>query len=384
MASYSHRRVFRGVSNQLLRKFFEKNGHELGVEWGGPEKHLQKEIFERFILLPEARRAFLETVLHEIHDVAIHDDNIVTIRKETSKRNFDLPEDFFNWKNYDMAMWIYLNHENIWDTIVRFAHADRLPRRSWAACIGLPKRKAGFTDNNYDELKQAVSSYFFHKEGRGKHCYIEYFERGSDLEYYFVYLNNFTDVSMHWKGEDSFEIMPDRRSFEIVFIFNHKEGKLELNLPGDKKVKETLQVIFSKTFFGINIELTPESKTAYNIECLKDRDFEFSITSEDEIEKASVQALAISILGCPGSRREYEEKNGSLYDAMDREINTDNLPETLRRVEKAKLHFSLEGLGRSNSQTVNISRNSCDVKNKPEKIRGILEKCLKGSGLYAV
>jgi hypothetical protein len=384
MGSYSHKRVFRAVSNQLLEKFFEEGGYELEVNWNGSGKCLVKEIFEQFILLPEMKRAILETALHEIHDVASYDDNIVTIRKETSKRNITLPDDFFNWKNYDMVMWIYLNRKDVWDSIVRFAHADRLPKRSWTASIGFPKQRAGFTDDNYDDLKKAITAYFFHKEGRGKYCHIEYFERGNELEYYFVYLNNFTNVSMHWKEEDDFELMPDRRSFEIVFIFNHQDGKLELNFQGDRKVKETLQLIFSKTFFGLNIELNPEDKPAYKIECLKDRSFNLSITPEDEIEEASVQALAISIVGCPGSRREYEEKNGNLYDAMDKEINTDNLPESLRRVEKAKLHFLLEGMGRSNSQTINITRNSCDLKNKPEKVRGILEKCLRSSGLYAV
>lgn len=383
MTSYNPKKVFRAVSNELMKEFFEKNGQFLEVDWTKSGKQYIGEIFRQFISLSENECCKLENLMHEVHDVASDDDNIASIRKESELRGIVLSDDFWEWKNYDIAMWIYLKHENMWDTIVRFAHADRLPKRSWTARIGLPKEKAGFSEENNDELKKAITGYMHQKEGRGKYCYIEYFERGKELEYYFVYLNNFTGLAMHWEKNDEFKLMQDRRSFEIVFVFNRKEGKLELNSQGDKNLKETLLMTFAKVILGIDEELNPDEKPAYNIGCLKDRNFVFKFGPEDGISSVSVQTLTLSIPGCPGSRREYEEKQSNLYDAMDREINKENLPLSICKVEKAKLYFKLEGRGRSNSQTIKISRNSCDVKNKPEKIRAILEKCLKESGLYA-
>ena len=72
---------------------------------------------------------------------------------------------------------------------------------------------------------------------------------------------------------------------------------------------------------------------------------------------------------------------GAMYDSLENEINQDNLPLSLLRVERATITMKLTGRGRIRRLTFDVGPKSCNLKGKREELRELGEKYLKRWGI---
>lgn len=135
--------------------------------------------------------------------------------------------------------------------------------------------KAATDQADIEALSAAINGYYQHTEGRAKHCRVEPYRRG-ELEYFFAFPEDYAQNSPKWEGD---ELTPQSRHppFEIVFVLDARDGRLELHLTGDKKAVEPLQGIFAETI--LKCEELPADQAdnrVYNLFPLRRKEFSFT------------------------------------------------------------------------------------------------------------
>jgi hypothetical protein len=385
MGHYSHRTVLRQISNRFLREFFESKGYGLPVAWDRITETRIQTVYDEFLHLPENQFREVELDLRDVHAVAT-EDGIRVLVEAGRYCGSPLDEEFHGLDSrYDKAMWVLLRRPDIWPDAVRFAHADSLPSRYWQKRNGLPRKPPDSSREALDRLGEAISAFFVQSEGRGRLSLVEPYRRSDDLDYFFIYLSDYPDTAVTWN--DAEELVRERRrhAFEVVYAFDRCAGTLDMYARGGRKVIHPLQEVFADMILGIR--LAPEDPKAcpYRVDGLKERSFAFPTDPEDGIAEVAVRRLRLSVAGTPRKQftvsRLDEDGPDAMYDSLENELNQDNLPLSLLRVERATITMTLTGRGRIRKLTFDIGPKSCNLKGKREELRQLGEKYLRRWGI---
>jgi len=380
---FNPKRVLRQVSNPLLREFFERQGNPLDVEWDVISNTQIDGIFDAWQLLPERPRKAVEIVFHDVHAMANEDGLRVMIEEgQYNGEDLSCPLDPME-SRHDKAIWCFMNRPNIWEAAVRFAKADSLSGgRSWIKRGDMPLAEPKLDAAVLQALQDAMSAFYRDRQGRGHHCKIDYFPRGSNHHYYFVYLSDYADTYINFDDAGNFQRTPERRAFEVVFAYDHDSATLEMYAKGGKKVIEPLQSVFCRIILGKHLPPEDPNVKPYQLDGLMERDFPFPTDPEDGIKEVSIRCLRLSPLGRRRKRvtLEPDPEKGSdhIYEMLEEDLNRKRLPKSILHVTKATFNFRLNRNGRSNSLVFSVTYpNSCDLKSKREEQRLLGEKYLK-------
>ena len=205
-------------------------------------------LFEAWMALPEAQRAKMEVDLREIGDMsnekgvkAIIDEALFHMDEETERPAFvALPMTLPG--HHDRAMTAFLDYPQLWKGATRLYHADTLSY--WRKRKNLPKIKAGVEPANVAALEAGIKCYYQALDGRAKHCQVETYRRG-ELEYFFAFPEDYAQNAPEWDGP-KLALQSRHPPFEIVFVWDGDDGRLDLHLTGDKRAVEPLQTIFAE------------------------------------------------------------------------------------------------------------------------------------------
>lgn len=385
---FNPKRVLRQISNPLLKEFFERQGHPLDVDWDRLSNTQVDDIFDAWQRLPDDQRKAVEIAFHDVHEMADEDGTCVII-EEGQYHGEDLAPLLEPMESrYDKALWTFMNRPAVWDAAVRFAKADSLSGgRSWIKRGNMPAKNGPMFDaDTLLAFQEAVSAFYRDRQGRGHHCKVEYFPRGRDHHYFFVYLSDYADTYINFDDAGHFQRTPERRAFEIVFAYNSASSTLEMYAKGGKKVIEPLQQMFSMIILGTPLEPEEPGVQAYQLNGLMERDFAFPTDPEDGIEDVVLRSLRLSILGRRRGRITLEpdpnDGRDRIYEMLEDDLNRRRLPKSILHVTKATLNFKLNGNGHGRSLTFNITYpNGCDLKSKRDDQRLLGEKYLKRWGI---
>lgn len=385
--------VLRQVSNHLLRDLFETHQLELELEmpWDDLGETEIDPIFAAWQALPEPQCRAVEIVLHEVADMAAGDGGIRAIVEEANRQgNTDLLDELDQYDSrHDKALWTYIRARDVWELAVRFARADSLSRgRYWIKRRDIPAIEPATDHDAIDELGRAMSGFFRELQSRGRHCQIEHYVRACGSHYYFSYLDDYADTYVTLDTGGTFDRRPERRAFEIVFVYDPEHGTLELYARGGKKVYVPLQELFCRIILGE--EIGPESRDShpYELNGLLDRDFSFATDPVDGITSVRVRKLRLSVIGQPRRRITFEGDPDAppedVYDMLEQFLHRHQVPASLFNVTQVGFQFafddSIENLPKSMSFEVSYP-NSSNLKSKPEAARGLAEKYLRQWGL---
>ena len=83
-------------------------------------------------------------------------------------------------------MWAFLEYPKSWAGATLFLHSDNISESFWKKRNDLPHIEPHVDTDNIEQLEQAISNYFYKKEGRGRNCKIEVYRR-HEKEYFFAY-----------------------------------------------------------------------------------------------------------------------------------------------------------------------------------------------------
>jgi len=299
MAShYSIKGFLRNTPNALLARYFTAREVLQDFDFKGIKETKIDPLFEAWMKLPEAQRAKLETELRAISDMsnekgvkAIIDEAAFHMNEADEHPAFvallmGLPG------HHERAMTTFLDYPNLWKGAARFYHADTLSY--WRKRKNLPKVKAATEPADIEALSAAIKGYYQPTEGRAKHCRVEPYRR-NELEYFFAFPEDYAQNEHEWKG-DELGLQSRHPPFEIVFVWDANDGRLELHLTGDKSAVKPLQAIFAKTI--LKCDKLPDELTdnrVYNLFPLRRKDFNFTWDAASGIESVRVSKLRLAL-----------------------------------------------------------------------------------------
>lgn len=384
--SFDPKKVLRQISNHLLDDLFQVHGHELDVPWDDLKQTEVDEIFDAWQALPESDRRAIEIVMHDVCEMATEDGIRAIVEEGIRQDNRVLLSDIDGYESrYDKAVWTYIRAGDVWEAAVRFARADTMSRgRYWVKRMDIPAKAPDTSDDAITELETAMSAFFLANQARGRLCKIEHYVRASGLHYFFAYMDDYADTYINFDEEGEFARTPERRAFEVVFVYDNLHGTLEMYARGGKKVNEPLQEIFCRVILGE--ELPPEDirSNPYELNGLINRTFEFPTDPEDGISSVRIRKLRLSVKG-NSKRRITLEANpdgpvDDIYDMMDEYLDKRRIPHSIVNITQVGIKFSFDQQedGQSRSLSFEVSHpNSSNLKSKPEQLRLIGEKYLR-------
>ena len=80
---------------------------------------------------------------------------------------------------YECAYWTFFEHPDCWKGAVRFAESDGKARRSWRKRAGMPRLAERQRQLMGVRWPKSITQLFRQREGRGEHCEVEQFRRGT-------------------------------------------------------------------------------------------------------------------------------------------------------------------------------------------------------------
>ena len=306
---YSTREFFRQMPNALLARYFAARGVLKNFDFTAMKETKIEPLFEAWMAVPEAQRANMEVDMRELGDMsnekgvkAIIDEALFHMDQEGEHPSFvgllmGLPG------HHERAITVFLDYTPLWRGATRLYHADTLSH--WRKRKNLPKKKAAIDPLNIEALSAAISRYYRDAEARGLHCKVEPYRRG-ELEYFFAFPEDYAQNSMEWDGDD-FALHSRHPPFEIVFVWDAKEGRLDLHLSGDRKAVEPLQAIFAETILNCDeLPADPADTRVYDLAPHQRKDFAFTWEPGSGIERVAVNKLRLGLYRGVGNKLTLE------------------------------------------------------------------------------
>ena len=384
MSQYNPRMVFRQTDNSLLQGLFDSRGLENFVDWDADGLSSQN-IYDGFLKLPDDQRKQVEVDLYDIYTVASAKDGLKILLEAAGFLEVNLLPVLEPYEcMFDKAGFVKNNFPEVWQNAVAIIQADNLSQRGWHRRLTGCKKKPDLSEPALDRLRVSVSGYFWQLEGRGKHCQVDHIQRNANEDYFFVYLSNHAGMHISFDEAGEFSRSPHRSAFEVVFIFEHSTGTLDVYVTGGKKKAQPLQEIFASTILGVNLG-PDDNKVAYYIDDLKDRNFEFATDPVDGISQVAIRMIRVSPFGNPRKKLTVKFPGDAnpqeIYTSLENDLNDEKMSVESLRVERVGITMKLEGYGRKKSLTFEVGAKSCTLKSLPEKYRTLGEKYLKRWGI---
>lgn len=293
---YSHTQFFRRVPNALLEQYFvEKRGVLQEIVFDELKETEVERIFQSVMELPSEQQAEFEAEFQDIDTMACQ----AGVTALTDEANFHGDENFpeaiakidgFHGK----IMWAFLEHPKFWAGATLFLHSDNISDSLWKKRNDLPQLPPNVEPEHTDRLEQAISNYFYKKEGRGRNCKVEVFRR-YEKEYFFAYPEDFAQSGVEWI-RNALSTRARHPAFEIIFVYTQSEGSLDIYAPRNTKAVPDLQHIFAETILQFDgLDQFSSDKRVYVLSALADRDFVFKYPSNSNIDTVAVRRIRLSL-----------------------------------------------------------------------------------------
>lgn len=312
---YSTRDFFRQMPNAYVARYFASREVLQDFDFKTLKETKVDALFDAWMALPEDSRMHMESELREIADMSNEKGVIAIIDEAEFHLSGEGEHAAFVEKlralpgHHERAMTIFLDHAPMWRGASRFYHADTLSY--WRKRKNLPKMPAAVAPADIKLLEGAISQYYRVTEGRGLHCKVEPYRRGK-LDYFFAFPEDYAQNALEWKG-DRIGLQSRHPPFEIVFVWDSADGRLDLYLSGNKKAVEPMQGIFvTHILKQSEMPEDPADKRIYNLSALRTSTFGFVYAPGSGIESVAVSKLRLGL---------YKPKNGKLTVEVDPKHN---------------------------------------------------------------
>lgn len=382
------KKFFREAPNNKLSCYFHEKNLLSDVDFEQLNETDIEPVFKEYISLPMDKRIEIEGDFKDLFTMS-YEGGYKTILEVGKIYGEDLEPIISELDGfYDVAFWSFFERREIFDKALQFCNLNDLPKRYWKKRPDLPEVEAETNQKYIKDLENAVIDFFRSNEGRGHNCKIDHHKLG-DKDYFFAYPEDYTRLFIEWEN-DKFEQVRHKLAFEIIFVYSENERTLDIYYEGSYEVVRDLQVIFCKNILKKDVERLYKDKKVYELDVLKDRNFQFVFEPTDGIEDVLVKKLRFSfffeskkrfILEADPSYNRY-----AVYDLMeqlimnDSELKSYKIPLDDLKITQVTIQvkFKPDGKRGKNTKTFDVSYpNSCSLKNEGRDL--ILRKMLIAS-----
>lgn len=292
LSNYSPRGFLRQVSNVLLQQYFDDRGLAVAVDWSSMGETDIGDLYDAWLALPEDQQELTDADFTAIHELA-NDEGVGVLIEEGGWHNLDLAATFESFNDqYDMVTWAFLEEPRVFEVATLFRAADRIAARSWRKTRGLPDRLPDDAAEARERLAQALSGYFLQRQGRGRHCEVEVYQRGGQY-YYFAFLEDYARAEQDYVGGRLVR-QTHRRAFQVVYVFSPARGTVDVSAKGGQPVVSKLTDIAVEALLGTDAAKTLADERTYALDPLIARDFVWSYPATAGIASVWVKSLRLS------------------------------------------------------------------------------------------
>ncbi len=378
---YSHTQFFRRTPNTLLAQYFQKH-HELllDMDFSTLKETKIDPVFEAFKALPEEKQLEIEAELQDIDGMACQGGITALTDEADFHQDTTFPEALEKIEGFHgKAMWTFLEHTKYWQGGSFFLHSDNIAESFWKKRNDLPKMGPDVSVEAIDQLEQAISHYFYSKQGRGRNCKVEVFRR-YEKEYFFAYPEDFAQSSVEWI-RNRLTNQAHHPAFEIIFVYTQPEGSLDIYAPRNTKYVSDLQEMFAECILNMD-ELDPfaADNLVYDLNGLANNQFTFQIDPNSGIGQVTITRLRLSLNTGKKQRVIVEANQDNNPNAVYELVDSLTLPSYNVTQVEMKIIFPESPGKSSKTRRVKISYpNWCGLKHDGEDL--VIRKMLAASGI---
>jgi len=341
-------------------------------------------IYDAWQALPKEARDQAELDFQLIDDMASAE-GVMAVIEEGHFHGEDLRVEFETHDGFHAkAFWTFLERSRIFEVASLLDQVDNMNRRYLLRRKDMPKDDPDLSPQARAAFEAGLSALYDERQGRGRRCRMEPYLRAGRYHYIFAYLDDYVSTFVGYGPDGQFERHPQRRAFEVVFIYDPVDGTLDLHTQaqGDKQLKAELQQVFSRAF--LHEELPPQSRGSHSYELngLKSRDFPFPTDPADGILDVRVKKLRLVAIGNARHRITLEGdasgKRDDIYDLVDEALNLEKLPLSAVNVTHASIRM-LFAMGEKRPKSVSFEvsfPDHCNLKDNEQhrKARAYLKQ----------
>lgn len=292
---YSHLQFFRRTPNAQLAAYFSSKSVDLGIDWSKLKEKDTEAILQALAQLPDEQQAEIEAEFQDINALACEGGIATLIDEAGFYKDNDFVVAIADIEGlHSKVMWAFLTKRDYWRGASMFLHADTVSASYWKKRNDLPNMPPHVADEDIEALAQAISQFFYTKQGRGKNCKVEPYRR-NDKEYFFAYPEDFAQSGVEWV-KDSLKTLAHHPAFEIIFVYCEKEGSLDIYAPKNTTAVPELQKAFAKTILKLEtLKDGTIDPRVYELNPVADVDFDFQVDSVAGISSVVVSRMRLTM-----------------------------------------------------------------------------------------
>ena len=377
---YSHLQFFRRTPNSQLAAYFSFKGIDLGIDLKKLNEKDTEAILQAFTQLPVEQQAEIEAEFQDVNALACEGGVAALIDEASFHQDNDFVQAIAAIEGFHAkVMWAFLDKLEYWRGASMFLHADNVSPTYWKKRNDLPCVPPHVDDEDIDALAQAISQFFYTKEGRGKNCKVEPYRR-NNKEYFFAYPEDFAQSGVEWVS-NTLKTLAHHPAFEIIFVYSESEGSLDIYAPKNTKAVPELQKHFAKTILKLEtLKDGTIDPRVYELKPVADANFDFKLEPEAGIASVVVTKMRLTLKH--GAKRritlEADTRNNTkaVYDLL----GTLNLPAYHITQLALKVTFEPVEGRRAKTRSFNITYpNSCALNHDGNDL--VIRNMLAKSGL---
>jgi hypothetical protein len=377
----------RQASRRLFAEYLHARGIDLGLDIAALKPRNIDPIVEALNRLADDQRAGLDRDFQDIAALA-SEAGLRQIIDEARFQGVILDAELQRLDGFlDKSLWTFLRVRQIFDAASRFAVRDILSGRYWKRGLPLPGAPGADLADRVPALQSAVSAFFQGEEGRGRSCQIDYFRR-EPRHWFYAFPEDYSAAPLAWSSA-GLAPRPLRPAFEVIFVYDDRDGTLDVYCQGGRRTIERLWQVFAQAVLGIT-ELPELTKPSYALEALKARGFAFIRPPASAIADLRIRRLGLAILGGVPTKVSVEVDPSADAQALHHALNrlfVPSLPPPGRwslaqsKVISARLVATIDcGDGRKpRKRTFDLSEKTCALRYEGDDL--LLRRVLIDSGI---
>lgn len=371
--------ALRMIPNRLLQEMFADFGHlDFDPGWSRLKEREIGPLLEYLETLPRDQLNEIESGLRSVAELAC-DTGINALVEAcilSDQRGLIacLPAEYSVWSR---AMFMWLRYRSIFEKAQMIHQVDHMSW--WRKRNDLPGTAPDKSPAAIANLEREIAA-LLKTQGRGPDCTVEILARG-DIDYFCAFPDDFVQNVLIHNEEHQLSLATLRRTMQIVFAYDRREGSLETYARLPKAIKEQLEVLFARVILHWDLD-TYDPAAAYELDHLKDPWFKLTTDPADRL-KIRIRKMRLSSR-FSGRRLlievDDEDPEDNIHRAIDECIDLEAVP--LSQWHVTFVTFCVEflplGARKPGRQSFDVGcPRSCTLRNaRPERVE-LIQKYLK-------
>ena len=360
--TFSLSTFFRMVPHSLLKRLFQTLEIDTQeIPWDFLKNRDCEHFLKFFQELPPEKQDELEGVCCDVFELAC-DTGLNALCQTADDQHesgwFSLSPE--KTTPYAKSLWSWLQYPVVFQKALEFHKVDHLSL--WRKRDSLPHKAPEWNHEIKKSLEAALQAYFTEKQGRGQVCTVVMQNYRRDVYHFIAYPDDYVRNFTHHDESGRLITRKTRPTFEVVYVYDSKEGTLELHAKGGNKTKAALEDIFVKTLFG---QVPDFAEQIYDLSVFKEDGFVLTPDPRDNIviqlkeitlEWASIRKVTVKA-----------EKHENTLDWVRETISEYALPWKPAQVTRVKIQIFIlpDEYRRRGSITFEIAApNKCTLRNQ--------------------